>query len=192
MTEKGGLGFPTLMFLDAEGRTLRVHRGPRTPAGFEKTLEEVGDFQELLEKAESGNAKAATTAFIRQLGLRWFDHAEATKRAAELTKVSGKEKKQIAQLLIDLEVRERAEAAGYDAEKRLAAGEHFLAMWKDDRVPEGDQLAYVFFSAMAEVAEKREDKRLFKKILAGMEDAIPGDSRYRRAVKALEERLRAM
>ena len=177
------------MFLDADGRKLMKHAGPRTPKGFEDSLDEAQEFRDLIQKAEAGDAKAATEAFIRQLRLEWFGFEEAEERAATLQKVSSKQKKKIAQLLVDTEVRSSATAAGRDEVKRREAGEHFLAMWKDKRLPADEAQIYSFWSMMADFAEHSRDKKLFKKIVAEFKDAIPGDSRYRMALKSLEERL---
>jgi len=177
------------MFLDAGGRRLMKHAGPRTAKGFEDSLSRVQEFQALMAKAEAGDAKAATELLIRQLRLEWFDFEEAEERAAALEKVSSKQKKELAQLLVDTEVRSLAAAAGMDPVKRRAAGEHFLAMWKDKRLPAADAQLYSFWFLMADYAEDQGDKKLFKKIVGESEDALKSNSRYRRALKGLEMRL---
>lgn len=189
MSEKGGTGFPTLMFLDAEGRRLMRHMGPRTTKGFEGSLEEVQEFQALMAKAEAGDAKAATELLIRQLQLEWFDFEEAQERAAALEKVSKKQQEEITQLLIDTEVRVLAKAAGKDPAERRKAGEHFFAMWEADRVPATEAQLYPYWFMMADFAEDKGDKKLFKKIVGEADDALKRNSRYRRVLKGLEMRL---
>lgn len=192
LSEKGGTGFPTLMFLDAEGRRLLKHAGPRTVKAFESTLAEVEQFQALMQKAEAGDAKAATELFIRQLQLEWFESEEAQAKAAALQEVSSAQKKQIDQLLVDTEVRCRAAAAGKDMAKVREAGAHFLEMWEAKRVPASEDQLYVFWAMMARHAEDKGDKKLFKKIVGAFKDTIPGSSRYRPALGELQERLKNM
>jgi len=177
------------MFLDAEGRMLMKHTGPRTTKGFEETLAQVQEFQELMKKAEAGDAEAATELLIRQLRLEWFDFEEAQARMAALEKVSKKQQAELAQLLVDTEVRTLAAAAGTDPAKRRAAGEHFLEMWQEKELPATDAQIYSYWSLMADYAEDQRDKKLFKKIVGECEDALKRNSRYSRALKALEARL---
>lgn len=191
LSEKGGTGFPTLMFLDAKGRKLAVHRGPRTPGGFEKSLEgEVSEFKELIDDVEGGNTRKAGELFLRQLALEWFTFEEAQKRYEELGKVSSKEKKAIEALLVDTEIRTHAKAAGRDEEKRRAAGAHFAEMWDAKRLPTGEARQYEFWSMIADHAEAKGDKKLFKNALKQFKKSSAGKNpRYRRVLERLEERL---
>jgi hypothetical protein len=187
--EKGGTGFPTLMFLDAEGRRLGKHAGPRTPSGFEESLEGVEEFQSLREKAEAGDAKAAAEVLIRQLELEWFGLEEAQKRADALEKLSGKQKKQVAQLLIDTEVRDLSAKASESREERQVTGAHFAAMFEDDRIPATQTGLIQFWTIMADYAEKNREKKLFKKIVGEFEDTVKSGARSRKTLKDLEARL---
>ena len=186
----GGTAFPTVMYLDAEGRRIMRHSGPRTVGGFEDSFEEVRDFLKLVEKAEGGDAKAATEAFIRQLELEWFEIEEARTRRAALEKVSSKQEKRIAQLLIDTEVRTVARGAGRDAAARQAAGKHFREMLEEKQVPENPSQLYSFWTMIADHAEAQKDRKLFKKAVAYYDKTLGDDHRYRRTLKMLEERLK--
>lgn len=189
LLEKGGTGFPTLMFLDAEGRKLMKHGGPRTPGGFEGSLEVVDEFLELSRKADSGDSKAAAGVLIRQLELEWYGIDEARKRADAIEKVPSKAKKQLEQLLIDTEVRDAYEQAGDDAEARFAAGKRFAAMYEEKQIPENQTQLIRFWVVMADYAERERDKKLFKKIIKEFEDTVDSGSRNRKTLKWLEERL---
>ena len=190
LSEKGGTGFPTLMFLDAEGRQLMKHVGPRTPSGFEDSLEEVEEFLELVAEAEGGDAKAAAEVLIRQLRLEWFELEEARKRVEALEKVSSKQKKELAQLLVDTEVRTLAADAGKDDVKRRAAGERFAAMWLEEKsLPSSEAQLYPFWFIMADYAEHAGDKSLFKKIVREAEDTLK-HSKYDKVLEKLEQRLK--
>ncbi len=126
LTRFGGRGFPTLAFLDAEGRKLMEYSGPRTTKGFEQALEEVQEFLDLEARAAAGEAKAATELLIRQLALQWFDFEEAKAKVEALTEVSSKQRKLLDQLLIDTEVRGLADSHGDSRSKRVEAGKRFL------------------------------------------------------------------
>jgi len=182
------------MFLDAQGRKLMKHRGARTTKGFEKSLEESQDFLAQIRKVENGDKRNAGKVFIRQLELHWFSFDEATKRYAELGKVSSKDKKLIEPMLIDTEIRVLAKEAGKDDEKQLAAGAHFAQMWKDKRLPSAASEEYAFWSFIMSFAESKGDKRLFKKALGKYEksDAVKQSSRMRAAIHDMKDRLKAL
>jgi len=180
------------MFLDAEGRPLLRFSGPRTPGAFEDALAEVQAFQALEKKAEAGDAKAAAEVLIRQLQLEWFALEEARRRVAALEKVSSKQKKELEQLLVDIEVRGLAKAAGANPDKRREAGEHFFGMWQDERVPATEAELASFWLLMADFAEGTRDKKLFKKIVRELDDALPNTAQKHRTVEDLERRLESL
>ena len=193
LSEKGGTGFPTLMFLDDQGRKLMKHSGARTPDGFADSLEEANDFLALIRKVEGGDKRQAGAVFIRQLENEWFGHEEALQRYEELGKVKSKEKKRIEALLVDSEVRSRVADAGKDDRKRLEAGAHFVKMWKAKRTPSDARTSYQFWAFIADHAEAKGDKKLFKSAIGGFEDSPAGkNSRYRRFQKELEKRLKSL
>ena len=177
------------MFLDSDGTRLRKHTGARSTRGFEESLLEVQAFENMRKKAEAGNAKAATFVLIRQLQLEWFDYEEAKTRAAALTLVTSKQKRELAQLLIDTEVRSTRSEAGSDGVKLLQAGEHFHSMWESKRVPTSQGQLYAFWSVMADYAESKRDRKLFARIVTAFRDTL-GNPRYRRGAQELEYRLR--
>ena len=185
----GGTGFPTLMFLDAEGRKLMKYSGPRTSSGFADSLTKIEDFLALGKKAEAGDEKAATEYFIAQLELEWLSLEDARKKVETLTKVSSKQKKQIAQLLVDTEVRELAKKAGDDLDGRIEAGKHFAEMFKEKRVPGSQAQLTAYWTIMADYAESARDKKLFKKIVKEFEDTVKSGSYSRKTLKSLEQRL---
>ena len=189
LTEKGGTGFPTLMFLDAEGRIL-ARDVPRSVKGFEDTFEGVQAFAALLRKAEAGDAGAQVEVLVRQLEMEWFDFEDARARVAALEKVGSKEQKLLDQLLVDTEVRSVVSDAGEDSAKRQRAGAHFLAMWEEKRVPEGEGELYAFWSLIADHAEAEGDKKLFKRVVDAFDDTLK-NTRYGRGLSQLEERLKS-
>lgn len=189
LREKGGTGFPTLMFLDAFGRTILKHDGARSVRGFEGSLDQVHAFLTLMQRAEAGDADAATTVLLRQLELEWFDYEEALQRYEALEKVSAREKDAFERLLIDTEVRSLAEAAGSDPAKRRAAGERFYEMWKEKRVPDSSGRLYVFWSLIADYAEGAKDKKLFQSVVRASKNSIGKHRRYSGFQEDLERRL---
>lgn len=192
LTRFGGRGFPTLAFLDAEGRKLMEYSGPRTTKGFEQALEEVQEFLDLEARAAAGEAKAATELLIRQLALQWFDFEEAKAKVEALTEVSSKQRKLLDQLLIDTEVRGLADSHGDSRSKRVEAGKRFLELFEAKQLPAGYNELYAFWTFLADYAEDQGDKRLFKKVIKAYDDTLPNGASKNKAVKELERRLENM
>lgn len=183
--EKGGTGFPTLMFLDAEGRRLLTHRGPRSAKGFQDSLKRVQNYLRIKAEAEEGDSKAQALALIQEINLQWYDFEEATKRVRALKKVSKAQERELEQLLINTEVRTLAAKPGDSA--KLQAGERFAAMLEDKRIPSNESELFTFWGLMGLHAEASGDKRLLAKILKEV-DRMPSSSRQRRALKELQQR----
>ena len=178
------------MFLDAEGRTLLEHGGPRTVKGFEGSLAEAQEFLTLVKQAEAGDASIAAEVLIRQIRLEWFGFDEAKQKVEALEKVSAKQRKELEQLLVGAEVKSVLASAGEDPDKRLAAGAHFATMWEDNRVPVLAEQQYGYWTLMADHAESIRDARLFKRIVRAFDDGLPASEMKRATVKKLEARLK--
>ena len=189
LSKFGFPGFPSMAFLDGEGRMLAPYTGPRTIKGFEQGLKELKPFLDLQERAAKGDAAAATELLIRQLEMKWFDYDEAKRRVEALGKVSSKHKKALDQLLLDTEVRQLAKDAGDDRTKRLAAGARCAELFDEKMLPGTIDERASFWLLIADHAEAKGDKRLMKKVIAGFDDTLPNSVKKRNTVRALEERL---
>ena len=177
------------MFMDADGNRISMHRGPRTVAAFEESLTDVEAFLELREKAEAGDPEAQTKFLIRALKLGWFDFEEAKARRAKLTSVTDKQEAELRQLLIDADVRAQLDAAGRDGTKQREAGRRFVDMWREGRVPRGENELYAFWILIADQAETSKDKAMFAEVFGEFERSFGKDPRYGRALTRLERRL---
>lgn len=191
MGDYGGTGYPTVMFLDAAGKKLMVHEGPRTVAGFEASLAKLLELQEQIRLAEAGDDKAKVEAFVLQLELGWLDFEEARAKLAELPKLSKKQAKEIEQLMTDAEVRALVKGAGKDAVKRAEAGQRCVAMWEEKMLPADLGLLIDFWSLAADHAEAQKDKKLFKKIIDAAKDTVRKDPRGQQLVQSLERRAKS-
>ncbi|RMH04279.1 MAG: hypothetical protein D6702_03485 [Planctomycetota bacterium] len=191
LSEYGGTGFPTLMFLDAEGHKLFRPEG-RDVGSFEKARDRSQEFLELVAKAEQGDAKAKVAAFRQQLELGWFGAAEARERLAGLGKISRKDRQAIERLLVATEVRELAKEAGRDLAKRREAGKRLAEMWRNGQVPEDKRLLVSYWGLIADHAEAIGDKKLMKKVLKEADKTVKSDYRGRQLVKELEQRYKNM
>lgn len=189
LSKFGFPGFPSMAFLDAQGRMLAAYDGPRTLKGFEQGLKGLEPFLDLQRRADGGDEVAATELLIRQLQLGWFGFDEARQRYAALTKVNAKQKQALEQLLIDTEVRQIAKEAGGDRAKRLAAGKRFAELFAKKQMPGTNSTRTQFWLLLADHAEATGDKKLMKKVIEAYDDTVPNSVDKRRAVRELEDRL---
>lgn len=175
LSEKGGRGFPTLMFLEASGESLGEHQGPRTVEGLTKTLGSVQkkakEFATLRSKAEGGDRTAKAKLLVLELDNGAVSLGDATKAVEELGSFSGALKKQIAAGLAAAEYREVLVEMKGKPDAAVAAGEKFSAMAKADRIPEVAR-APKYWPYFLEYAAAEGDLALFDKAQKRYLDAL--------------------
>ena len=189
LIQKGGLAFPTVMFLDADGKKLVVHAGPQSVPAFERSLEVAEKVVALEEKAAGGDAHAAAELLVHALTMDWYGYEEAQAKAAALSDVTPEQRARIDQLLVDAEVRSLLVAAREDREKQAQLGRRFLDMWREGRVPANEAQAYAFWILLANHADGERDRELFGKIVEEFRKSLGGNRRYRAALQSLQQRL---
>ena len=202
----GGTGFPTLMFLDPEGRKIMKYQGPRNVKGFEEELGNIDDYMMLLHKVKEGDKTLAGRLLIRQIELDMLSFDEVKERMRSLEKIhadqlrqdSGStnkkrieaEKQHLAKLIVDVEVRSMVLKAGSSDEKHLEAAKHFHDMWKkENRLPTGDAAHYEFWRHVAHYADVEGDKKLFQEVVEQYRKYLGKSQNYSRMLPLLERRL---
>lgn len=189
LREKGGTGFPTLVFLDAEGNVL-AKQGERTVAGFQKTLKAISNFQALEKKAAAGDTSVAADVLLTGITLGKFKFADAKAKAESLGKLDADTQKKVDTALLGLEVADVMD--GVRSQKDAAeAGKKFAAMFDAGRVPEGNA-ARTFFLAILQAKEADKDAAGYEKALNGLKKAIGDDQRMKRMLDQLDEKLKKM
>lgn len=163
LSEKGGRGFPHLVFMDADGAVLAVHKGNRTAAGFAETGRKAKAFQELKAKAEKEPDNVGVQfEFLKvQIELGMVTAAQARDRMAKL-KLSPDQTKKLEDCLVDLDVMEIVKGLGRDKAAKLAAGKKFADWKKSGRTPKGDDAVGTFYSLIMDYAEEQKDAGLFE------------------------------
>ena len=84
LEQKGGQGFPHIVFMDAEGNVLAEHQGDRSADGFSKTGQKAKEFIALKAKAEKGDKAAKIDFIIAQLSMGQLKASEAEAKIKEL------------------------------------------------------------------------------------------------------------
>lgn len=183
-------GFPTLMFLDAEGTKLTQPSG-RDVASFASTataLSELADLKKRIEKGEKGLEGKLLAA---ELALGSVDYPAAKERLAKIKKLDDATKAKIAKLMIDAEVGHLFSNAGRDPEKLAAIQERLVAMAKEGKVPTG-RTARQFWSSLMQWAEKNQDVAVYEKAVNWFKSQFGDDSRYADYFATLDQKLAEM
>lgn len=187
LSEKGGIGFPTMSYLDAEGNLLK-QVGHVTPvAELEKAYGELQVWASLRAAADSGKAtaKQETELFLLELAMGNRPYAEMQARAASV-KIPSDDKAAIEQQLVNLQFSEILRATPR-SEQHLG-GEKFLAMFRDGRIP-NTSTETSYWQYMFAFATKQRDVPLFEELLGHVKKAKAGDARLKRYLTSLEEQL---
>lgn len=176
LREKGGTGFPTLLFLDAEGKIL-AKQGERTVAGFERTLKNLQALDALAAKAAAGDVDAQADLLIAKCELGAFaTKADADKAIAAAGKLDEKKARVLQGHLTQLEINELV-AASRKPGSNVDLGATFAGWLAQGKVPAGDTMS--FYSAILTHAEKQRDAALFKKALEGYMSGRGSDPRFK-------------
>lgn len=186
LREKGGSGFPYLVFMNAEGDVIAQQRD-RSVAGFTKTLTALTTLASLEKKAAAGDRDAAVELFIAQLDLGKHKVADAKARLKELGELSPEQRARVNEPLTNLEVQElMSSARSADAQK--AVREQLLAMRKEGRVPTG-MYATSFWSQLLMKAEADKDIPLAEDAATHLKELMKSRPGAERMLKQLDERL---
>lgn len=184
--DKGGRGFPTLAFLDAEGRMV-ARQGQRTVDGFDETLQgAVQDFFALEKRAKSD--PAARDEFLkRQVELGQIDDFAKMRKRIEASKLSDGDK---AGLMSQLDgwYMSKARAAGADG-KLTRALEMADAIIAKDQVPTGRGGLSFWGQYGRWAADSKDRKRLQRAIQAVDDSDARGKERTLQTLKQLLEQL---
>lgn len=189
LKDKGGTGFPFLVFMDASGNVLARQR-ERSPAAFTATHKTLRGYLEMKKKADAGDTALAPDVFLTELELGALTLEEALKRREQLSQVPNDKAARMDGFIASLEVAALArDVQGRDAAKKAAAGAKLAQMFAAGRVPKDDAGARMFFSLLMSHAEAEGDAALFEKAFVEFKAKAVNDPRAQRFIDGAEARL---
>lgn len=189
LSEKGGRGFPYLVFLDAEGDVLIKVSGSRNVDGFKKDSEKLKSLLALKEKAASGDAGAKFDYLIVRIDLGLLSVEEAQKDRDSMRLSSAQVKKfdkafvglKIAAMLAKVRSREAA----------VDAGKQFAAMLKKGMTPSNpDSREWRnFMGYIMLYAEDEKDAGLYEDAFDRFKAQFGENKRYAGKISQMEKKL---
>jgi len=185
--EKGGSGFPYLVFMDQNGNVIAKHQGNRSVEAFQTTMGRADEFLALEKKAASGERDAKLDLFLQQLELRHFNLEQANAKRKELGQLPEETSKKVDGLLIGLEV---SQIVGkiQDRKEIAKVGGPLVKMFEAGRIPTGSD-ARMFWSVLLMYAEETKDIPLFEKLVARLEQDAGDDPRAKAMAESAKKRL---
>ena len=193
LTEKGGTGFPTLMYMDADGAKLGEPEG-RDVSDFDAGLAKAADLQkqltDLRARVAKGDEKAKVGLFLVEFELGMISFEDAKAKAKTLKDLTPEQKKKLKQMLVNGEVNELL--AGIRSEETmLEAAAKMKAMLEEGKIPTGDA-ADNFWSILMEWASRNEDIPVFEKALAALKKKYADNERAKPFFEMQEAKLKEM
>ncbi len=191
LAEKGGTGFPTLVFMDPDGNVIARHLGPRSVEGFTKTAEEARKNLDLKRKAEAGDPKAQVEWFLTELRMGAFDPKAARSRLNELLERAGGEAPWAAEakgLITDREVQVRMRAAYAKtaklppAERSKSLTDAVVSMFEEGLVPRG-RSGYGYMIMLSRAAIAKGDPKFAAAVREAVGKFLKNNPAYRRIFK---------
>ncbi len=190
LSEKGGTGFPTFLFLDADGEILLKHGIARTVENFGASGRKAQAMLDLAAKASKGDAKARVELFLARLDAGSISVADARKEI-EGAKLAPEQRKRADALVLNLEVLELAGAAR-GTESQSSLGKKFWTWHSQKQTPTGERALDSFWSTILVFGESEKDVKAFR---AGVEyfRARYGKVEARKSyLEKLDERLKKL
>ncbi|MDP7062981.1 MAG: hypothetical protein QF489_08655 [Planctomycetota bacterium] len=158
LREKGGRGFPTLMFLDAEGEILG-EPGGRDVASFDKTLGALMAIKDLEKRIAAGEKNLDDDLFMAQLAMGQFKTVkEIEEKAQSFKKLTEEQKSTIAKAIVAKKVEEAMNNMERGPDGQAKLGKKFKAIYDEGIYPEGD-MEGPFWGFLMEYAESEGDAK---------------------------------
>lgn len=196
LREKGGTGFPYLVFMDAEGNVL-AKQGQRTVAAFEATVDRLAKRSALAKKAEAGDAAAKVDLAICDHELGSIDFAALQERTKGLS-LTDAQKASIEQFGVEAEVASilnTARARPINPDSPNPMGEiptKLKAMKEKGRIPKGNT-ATSFWVTLANAAITDGDKKAANEAYSELEKlAEKNPALKQRALPDLRKKIDAL
>lgn len=193
LQEKGGRGFPYLVFMDAEGHVIGKHQGERTVDAFLKSGASVKAYAALKAKVASGGTPAdQAELFMAEMELGVVKMEDVETRRAGLT-LNAEQEVKYKGFLANIKVARALQGANpRDAEKMAEVSKVFYDMYKAGEIPMGGQPRVMFWNILMVQAEKEKDVEAFEKGLAVLKEVVGNNPQGLKMVEMMEGKLEAV
>ena len=189
----GGSYYPTLYYLDANGKKLGEH-DPYT----EKTVETLRQSLAAAKRAAELRAKddlpkeERAELFLLDAELLMMDWPEAKERAAALGELPPETAAKVRDILVNDEVADLMKPPPRTAQDRIDLGADFADMAAEGKVPTKPNLARNFWIYQLVRADAEENADAYALALEGVKKTLGAEERYAPLIQRYEARLEAL
>jgi hypothetical protein len=188
LEEKGGQGFPHIVFMDSDGAVLAVHEAERSPAAFSTTGEKAKSFVTLKKKAASGDKAAKVDFVLAQLELGQIKPADAEAQLKDI-KLTKEQQAKFDGELVNASVMEIVKGIESEDEAK-AAGKKFFEMQKAGKPgPTSEQAVQPYYILGMNAAEEAKDAAVFEKNLNALKAKFGSNAQAKKFFEAKEKKL---
>jgi hypothetical protein len=168
LEEKGGEGWPFLVFMDPEGNVVAVHEENRTPEEFGKTGEKARAYLRLKEKAEKGDKTAQIDLLITQLSLGQLKADEIGKKIQAVGTPTPEQKARLDGEVLNAQILDLLKTVDSD-EKAKEVGKKFYETQKSGKPgPTGGPAFLSYYSMILDLSEQQKDPQTFEAALKAL------------------------
>lgn len=192
LEEKGGEGFPHIVFMDAEGKVLAVHESDRTAAGFAKTGGQAKSIVDLKKKADSGDKKAKVEYILLQVEMGQLKMDDAQKQLADAGPLSAEQKAKLEASMVNAAIIEQVKGITSEEEAKAAAKKFYEMQKAGKPAPTADQAMQPYFILGMNAAAEAKDADVFEKNLKALKAKFGDNPQAKRFFEANEKKLAEM
>jgi hypothetical protein len=181
----GGNGYPTIVFLDGEGKVLGEQLGDRTVPRFGATLAKIRRLAKLTKKEP-------VEAFVLKCDLGLYDLVDAEAAAKGLGKLGEKDAARVKGTLATVEYFHHLSTPPESRAEIGIAGKAFAEMAKEGRIPSDATVHERFWGFQIFYAQDAEDADAFERALPPIEKLWKGDAKKLKRLAQLRRQLEIM
>ncbi len=175
--------------MDADGEVLAV-QGDRTVEGFRKTYADIAAYRDLKKRVAAGEEGLGVELMVAEWNLGKLTWADAKKQADAMPKLSPKEQKRVAQIVLDAEVLERSRDMR-DKEKAKDVYARFKTLVSEGYIP-GPKAERSFWGSLLMGADQANDLEIYRKCVDKQVQMWGDEPRAEKYLKGLKDRLAEM
>ena len=193
LIDKGFGGFPTLAFMDVDGKVLAQPSG-RSVEAFDETLGNLSAWMELKGRVAAGEEGLKYKLFVTEWDLGMLTWEDVKAKGDALGKLDDKQKAKVAGIRLDAEILALAKSMntreGRDEAVRKAGG-RFHEMMKAGHQP-SERAQAAFWNGLMSFAELEQDVKLFAKCVDHFKEMYKDEPRAARYLENLDKKLAEM
>lgn len=190
LMEKGGGGWPYLVFMDASGEVVHDFKNQVSRLfGYERTRKGLESYLALKPAIDAGKKEHAARFLLARIEIGQLEFAAAKNEIAKIDGASAELRRKLDASMLDLEI--ASLLAGSRMDGGEAAGERFLELKKAGKVPADSNrsLALPFWGYLLRHADSTDALLLYAESLSHMKKLVGNEEKFKPWFELKDKRL---